>query len=193
MPRILSAAVAGAVVYFVWQMATWMFLPIHGHTVNAFPDEDAIRDALTAQNLETGLYSAPFGSDEEMMDPESAFTKKHQAGPIFNVFYRKEGSEPMPPLMMVTGLVTDFLAALIVALLLSCANGCCASYGKRVGFVTAFGIFLALTAHVSYYNWMRFPVDYTLMFIVDAVVGWLLAGLAIAAIVKPGAGKQVAT
>lgn len=185
MKRVITAAIAGAVVYYVWQMLTWMVIPVHGPTVNGLPNEEAVRDALVAQDLKTGLYAVPFGSDEEMMDPNSDFGKRHKEGPVFNIFYNAGGFEPMPPLTMIVGFTTDLAAALIVALLLSCTGNCCTSYWRRVGFVTAFGIFLALTAHVAYFNWMRFPADFTMMFIVDAIVGWFLAGLPIAAIVRP--------
>jgi hypothetical protein len=47
------------------------------------------------------------------------------------------------------------------------------------------GIFTALIGHVSYWNWMNFPLDYTVAFVIDNVVGWTLAGLVIAAIVTP--------
>ena len=184
MTRVIFAGLVGGAVYFVWQMSTWMFLPIHAPTVNALPDDSAARELFMRQNLETGVYVVPYGTDEDMADLESEFTKNHQNGPIFTLFYTKNGSDPMPISMLIIGFVNDFLAAFIVAWLLSCACGCCSTYGKRVGFVTAFGVFLALTAHVSYFNWMRFPVDWTLMFIVDAVGGWLLAGLLIAAIIR---------
>ena len=54
------------------------------------------------------------------------------------------------------------------------------------------GIFVALVGHASYWNWMRFPTDYTIAFIVDVIVGWTLAGLAIAAIVRPEAKAATA-
>ncbi|MEM7313055.1 MAG: DUF2760 domain-containing protein [Planctomycetota bacterium] len=46
---------------------------------------------------------------------------------------------------------------------------------------------MAIIGHVSYWNWMPFPLDYTLAFVADVVIGWFLAGLAIAALVKPTA------
>ena len=191
MTRIVIAAILGAIVYFVWQMAMWMFVPLHGPTVHQLPDENVVRDVLVAQKLESGLYSLPYGSDEEMMDPESEFGKRHKAGPIVSIFYRHQGADPMPPLTMGIGFATDLAAAFIISLLLSCTGSCCVSYFRRVGFVAAFGIFLALTAHVSYFNWMRFPLDFTLAFIVDAIVGWFLAGLVIAAIVRPPGDAQL--
>ena len=185
MGRIILAALAGTVFYFIWQMMAWMAIPLHGPTVKPLKDENAVRDALVAQDLQTGVYLIPYGNDEEMMDPESAFAERHKAGPVAAIFYNRTGFEPMPPSTMAIGFVTDLASAFIVALLLSCTGSCCNSYWRRVGFVSAFGVFLALSAHVSYFNWMHFPADFTIAFIIDVVVGWFLAGLSIAAIVRP--------
>ncbi len=188
MTRIVLAALSGAVIYYVWQMMAWMVLPIHGPTVSGLPNEDPVRDLLVEQNVETGVYIVPYGTEEAMADPESEFMKRHAAGPIFSVYFHKDGLAPMAPSVMVGGFLLDFLGAAIAAAMLSCAVGgcCCRSYVQRVGFVAALGVFLALMGHVAYYNWMHFPADYTAMFALDVIVGWLLAGLAIAAIIKPG-------
>ncbi len=195
MTRIILSALAGAVVYFVWQMLTWMLIPIHGPTISALPNEVAVRDALVEQNIDSGVYIVPFGnSDEDMMDPESEFMKRHKAGPIFAIYYHKEGLEPMSMSVLGIGFLTDFLGATIAASLLCCAVGgcCCRTYQQRVGFVTALGVFLALMGHVAYYNWMHFHPYYTAMFVVDVMIGWFLAGLVIAAIIKPK-GDEAAT
>lgn len=87
--------------------------------------------------------------------------------------------------VMATGFIIDLLATLLAAtLLFSAARGCCRSYLQRVGFVTGLGVFVGLVGHASYWNWMHFPADYTLAFIVDVVIGWTLVGLVMAAIVK---------
>ncbi|TWU62575.1 hypothetical protein V7x_43100 [Crateriforma conspicua] len=156
--RILLSGVAGAVVYFVWQMLTWMVIQLHGPTVSKLPDETAIRDELVSQNIESGVYVVPFGNDDEdMMDPDSEFMKRHKAGPIFAIYYHKEGLEPMSMSVLGIGLLTDFFGAAIAASMLCCALGgcCCRTYLQRVGFVTALGVFLALMGHVAYYNWMH--------------------------------------
>lgn len=190
MKRIILAALLGALVYYIWQMLGWLAFPLHGPTVHALPNEDSVRDALIAQDLQTGLYVVPFGTNEDMANKESEFYKRHEAGPNVNIFYNQHGHTPMPPSMMAIGFATDFAAAAIVALLLSCVGSCCAGFWKRVGFVTAFGVFLALTAHVAFWNWMRFPTDFVVAFIIDAVVGWFLAGIPIAAIIRPAAAPE---
>jgi len=188
MVKIIPAALAGAVVYFIWQMSAWMFLPIHGPTVGPLPDETPVRELLIEQNVETGVYVVPYGTKEAMMDAESEYMKRHESGPLVAIYFQKEGAAPMSPKVLGIGLLTDILGCSIVATLLWCAlGGCCmAKYWGRVGFITGFGVFLALMGHFAYYNWMHFPIDYTAMFMVDAIVGWFLAGLAIAAIIRPG-------
>lgn len=186
MGRIITAGVVGAIIYFVWGMLAWMVLPLHGPTVAALPEERAVADSLKAQNLESGVYIVPNTTDPEAMsNPESEFTKNHLAGPIFSIFYRKEGATPMAGSVLFGGFIIDLLAATLAAALLSCTGACCRGYGARVGFVMGLGVFVALIAHGGYWNWMYFPTGFTIAFMVDVTIGWLLAGLAIAFFVHP--------
>ena len=186
MAKTIVAAVAGAVVYYIWGMLAWMAIPLHTPTIAALPAEQAIVESLKEQNLESGVYVAPFVTDSaEMSDPESAFTKNHAAGPIFSIYYRKEGSAPMNAGMLATGFVIDLLAAALAVCLLSSIGPCGRNYWCRVGFVAALGGFVALIGHLGYWNWMYFPLGYTVAFIIDVTVGWTLAGLIIAAFIRP--------
>lgn len=186
MTRIITAGVVGAVVYYVWGMLAWMAVPLHTPTIHALPAEQTIIDALTAQNLESGVYVIPYSENPaDMSDPESEFMKRHTAGPIFSIYYQKQGAAPMNAGVLGTGFVIDLLAALLAACLLSSIGPCGRSYWCRVGFVTGLGIFVALVGHLSYWNWMHFPLGYTVAFMIDVTVGWLLAGLAIAALIRP--------
>ncbi len=186
MMRLLLSTLAGAVIYFIWQMLAWMMIPIHGPTISSLPNEDAVRDVLVEQNVESGVYIVPYGTNEEMADPESEFMKRHQEGPLFAIYYHKSGLEPMMVSVMLAGFGLDFLGVLLAATLLKCAADarCFRSYLARVGFVTGLGVFLAMMGHVTYAIWMHFDAYYTAMFVVDSVVGWFLVGLVIAANVK---------
>jgi hypothetical protein len=83
------------------------------------------------------------------------------------------------------GFVIDLMGSLLAVCLLSSVGPCGNSYWCRVGFVAGLGVFVAIMGHLSYWNWMHFPLGYTLAFMVDVTVGWTLAGLAIAALVRP--------
>ena len=173
MARIISASVAGAVVYYIWGMLTWMVLPLHGPTIQEMPAEQSIIDSIQAQNLESGVYIAPFAIDPaSMSDPSSEFVKKHQAGPILSIFLRREGAEPMSAGMLLGGFVIDLLAAGVAVLMLLSLGPCGNNYWCRVGFVAGLGIFVAIVGHLSYWNWMYFPLDFTIAFVIDVAVGW---------------------
>ncbi len=184
--RILAAGVTGAVVYFVWGMLAWMVLPLHAPTVHGLPAESQVTQALTAQDLKTGVYVAPWSDNaSEMSDPDSTFMKNHLAGPIFSIYYQQQGAAPMNSRVLGVGFVIDLLAATLAAWLVSSLGDCGRRYACRVGCVAGLGVFVALIGHASYWNWMHFPWDYTLAFMIDVIVGWTLAGLAIAAWVRP--------
>ena len=51
-------------------------------------------------------------------------------------------------------------------------------------------VFLAIMGHLAYWNWMPFAMDYTLAFVLDSVLGWAVAGAAIAAVVKPSSSPD---
>lgn len=188
MLRFLLAAILGGVIYQGWLMASWMGLKLHDDTIGAFPEPAAVTSSLVEADLASGVYSYPWpASDEDIANRESEFYKQHTAGPTYTIYYHREGSEPMPPSMMVKALVMNVASAGLIACLLSCTSGCCRSYFGRVGFVLGMGIFATLVSHGAYWNWMKFPDHYTLIMATDVIVGWTLAGLLIAALVRPKA------
>jgi hypothetical protein len=65
-----------------------------------------------------------------------------------------------------------------------------ASYGRRVLAIALLGLFGWLSLIVSYWIWYGYPSAYILGEGINEVVGWVLAGLAIAKIVPP-AGRDV--
>jgi hypothetical protein len=58
-------------------------------------------------------------------------------------------------------------------------------YWSRVGFVTLVGLVSAVTTNGSYWNWYPFPLSYTLANMGIELAGFFVAGLAIAALLKP--------
>jgi hypothetical protein len=50
-----------------------------------------------------------------------------------------------------------------------------------------------LSIGVSYWNWYGFPLDFTAGEAIMEIVGWFLAGLVLAAIVRPRAAVAAAS
>ena len=114
----------------------------------------------------------------------AVWSQKHREGPLAVVIARPQGEEPMAAGVFLRGFALQVLVAFIAAWLLSKAAGL-SSYGARVQFVTVLGLFASLMIDGAYWNWFLFPASYTVTALADHTLGWLLAGLAMAAIVKP--------
>ncbi len=188
MTRTIIAAVAGAVTLYIWGMASWMVFGIHDGTLHELRGEENVIDVLEAWEMPTGTYVAPF-PPEDTGDAEALkeFTRRHQAGPLVTIVYTKEGSDPMPPSMMVNGFVLDLTATAISAYLLTLTLVGRPSYAKRVLVVFLMGLLSAAISYMALWNWMLFPFDFIGAMVLDVAIGWLLCGCVQAAFVKPPA------
>lgn len=187
MTRTIAAGFAGGVIYYVAVMISWMVLPWHGQTLHNLPSTETIVPALTEANLPTGVYIYPGMTESTDAAEVQRYEQMHEQGPLALLIYQQQGGPMMPPAMMIRGLLLDVCTALLLASLLALTGPANLSYGRRVWFSLVFGVAASLCTHLAYWNWMLFPLDFTLAMCGDVVVGWLLAGCAMAAIVKPGA------
>jgi hypothetical protein len=73
--------------------------------------------------------------------------------------------------------------AILAAWLLAQAG--LATYGARVAFVTVIGVVAAILSEAPYWNWYSFPLDYSLVNAAMQIVGFFVAGLAMAAYLRP--------
>lgn len=182
--RVLLAGLAGGVVFFIWGAISWMVLPWHDEGIKSLPGEAAILPALRQNIGESGLYLFP-PMPEPQGDPAARkqFEDRHRAGPVGWLVYHPGGREPMPRAMFVKGFVINVLSALIAAGFLA-GSGARRGYVARALLAAALGLFAGLCTHVMQWNWMLLPGVYTTIMVVDLVVGWLFAGLAMAAILR---------
>ena len=192
---IVIGAVAGTFIVYIWGMLAWMAFGLHDDSIHALPDELAISDALRMQELSTGVYVYPAmanmqkfktkPSKEEMKALTAQFEKRHKEGPIFSVIYHGKGEKPMGGNMMFGGFVIQLLASCLAAILLALTAGTAVHYWQRVLVVVLLAVFGLLISHIALWNWMYYPASYTFAMVLDPLIGWTLAGLAMAYIIKP--------
>jgi hypothetical protein len=185
----VMAAIIGAVIVFAWGFLAWTVLPFHETTMHAVPDDDAIVTALEGYLPESGVYYYPPMPEEAEGLPEDqqkpiidAWTARQEAGPVGMIFYRAEGVTPMDPIVMARGFGIDFVAALLVAGMLAAGVR---GYVRRLGVVIVAGAFASLTSYMALWNWMHVDTHYAVMMSFDLVIGWALAGVVMAAMVRP--------
>lgn len=191
--KILVAGVLGGVVLFLWGSISHLVLPLGEIGIKTIPNEAGVMAAMRANLSERGFYffpgyeQTPDMSDEERQAVVREWQEKYEAGPIGILIYNPRGRKALSLGQLLTELLSDVLAALVAAFLLAQAAPTLAAYGVRVLFVVLLAVFAVLNTTMAYWNWYSFPTDYTLATIADEVIGWALAGAALAALLKPKA------
>jgi len=84
---------------------------------------------------------------------------------------------------LLTELGLNIVQAALPAILLSLATGV-TGFAARIGFVTLVGVLAAITTNVEYWNWYGFPGNYTVAYIADKIIGFLVVELVVAALVR---------
>jgi hypothetical protein len=183
MAKILLAGAVGGIVVFLWSAFTHMVLPTGEAGIRQIPNEDAVVGAMKESMREPGLYLFPGMDMHRKPTPEEkqAWAAKTAAGPTGFLVYHPTGSSVLSPKYFVTELVANIAAAILLALVLASVP---ASLGKRGIYGMLFGLFAWLSITVSYWNWYGFPGSFVGEEALDQIGGWLLGGLAIAALFK---------
>lgn len=170
--RILLAAVLGGLVMFIWAALAHAVLPLGQMGMKPLPNEAAAVAGLKAAVADKpGLYAFPFAEGGAA-----------PSGPGGLLIYSPQVTGITPP-ALASEAALEIGQALIVALVVSMlAVG---GFGARIGVALLIGVAVSASTNVSYMIWDRFPFDYTLGYVFTDLVRYLLAGIAIALIVKP--------
>lgn len=188
--QLIKGGLSGAIILFIWGMVSWMVLPWHNMTMSGFKDEAAIEKIILEQAPSKGVYILPYWnckadpamSKEEKKALMEQNCVKMMKGPFAFAVINPQGTGMSMNASMIGSFVIQLIGALLVTALLSKAN--IQNYFCRVIFTTMFGLAAGVVCFLPGWNWWGFPVNYTLISILDLVVGWFLAGLVLAAIVK---------
>jgi hypothetical protein len=185
MARVVIAAILAAVVLMAWGMVFWAVSPLPYVVFHPLPNGDALAGTLKENIPESGVYFYPFQDPSVRGEAAEALMAKHRQGPLVQVFYRKDGVDPLSPETYALGFANFFFSALIAGGLLLMAAVNLASYGSRAAFVFLVGLFATVSIHLATPIWFHLPWPYFLLMAAYHTVGWLLAGLVIAAVVRP--------
>lgn len=192
MKRLAIAAAAGAVVLFVWSSISWMLIP--WHRMDKFPGEEGIRQTLKLTKAERGVYWIPGMdysldtsalTDAEKQARDDALEKAYEDGPIALVVYDPKGG-PSTALMFIMGFILDFLVALAAAVLLMIASPALPGLTGRVLFVILLGVYTAIGTNLMDWNWMHYPMDFSLQMAADTLLASALLGVTLGILVRPG-------
>jgi hypothetical protein len=178
--RVLIAGLLGGIVFFFWGAIAHMALPIGEMGMRQASNEDPVIAALRDNLPGEGVYMVPGLAPEKMSDEAAAkaFSEKAKNNPNAFIVYQPVGRDAldMGPNLGIQAVV-DIVSAIIVAWVLSLGA---LGFGRRVLAAGMLGLFSWLTVSVPWWNWYRFTTDFTIGSFLEQVVGWLIAGAAIA-------------
>jgi hypothetical protein len=181
----LRAAIVGGLVVFIWSMFSWMALPWHQKCMNKFTYEDDVASVIRDNAPVPGIYVLPntFGYKEgENTEHMHKAMKMMEEGPFMFASIQPNGMGKMGMKPFVGSLILQFIGAYFVTWMLMQTKGM--SFRAKVGFVTLFGLSVGVLGKLPDWNWWGFSASYVMTAVVDLVIGWFLAGLAIAKVLK---------
>jgi hypothetical protein len=174
MLRILIAGLLGGLAMYVW-LSVAHLSPLGQIGVHALPNGNAVIAQISdAAGGEAGLYFAP---DNMANKPSAA------AGPFALVSFTPKAPTGLSPAQLAFEFFSELVEAILAAWLL--AQAALSTYGARVAFVTVIGVVAAILSEAPYWNWYSFPLDFSLTNAAMQIVGFLVAGLAMAAYLRP--------
>ena len=181
MGKAVLAALGAAIAMFAWTYVSWTVL--HLHDVGGLEKTGSVTAALREGGDETGVYAIPRPPRNDSENEAKRFKESHEEGPCALVFYTKEGSDPRSPMKFAKGFGVLFLTCLVLAAALGAAG--IGNYVGRVLLCAAFG--LAAAVHADGGMWAVFssPSGGAVMQGLDRVVSFAVAGLVLAAVIKP--------
>ena len=186
--RVLLAGIFGGLVFFFWGFLAHEVLGLGQVGIKDIPNEQVMLSTMRSSINDPGFYFfpglglGPNPTSDEKKAAMERFTQKATSGPMGILVYRPIGSNVYSMRYLGTEFALDVVLALIGAILVAWAG--LASFGSRLAFVTLAGVMAALLSNVQYWNWYAFPSNYTLATIATQVIGFFLAGIVIALIVR---------
>jgi hypothetical protein len=171
MKKWLIGSVVGAIILFVWQAASWMFLGIHDNSMKYHPAQDKIMEVINANTTEEGLYmlpSAPTKKEQEEM------MKSMEGKPWVSLIYHKSMSNDIT-MMMIRGFLVDVF--LVISLIYILTRGGIPITRRAFSGAVALGLLTFLWGPYTNHIWFQLPWHMIQGDLIDAIVAWGLCGL----------------
>lgn len=187
MKRIILGGILGGIAMFMWEGLAHEALPLGEAGIKGLSNEPAVLASIKDNVKDSGFYIFPWKDTTPGLTSQQAMEKtmeKAKSGPAGIMVVAPGGVTYNMGALLGKQCVFDIVAMLLAACLVSWA-GVLKGYGGRVMFVTALGLFPTLSVDLPFWNWYGFPGTFMAAQFVMHIVGYVIGGLVIAAIVRP--------
>lgn len=175
MGKLLKGGILGGLVLFIWGVISWTVLDWHTSTFENFPSEVVATEFIN-QVPKSGMYI------QQSIDNQTQISVSNNS-PLMFAAISKAGTQKSMLVHMGIALLMQIIAAMIVTGLVLIKPHI--QFTGRLFQVLLFALAAAIVTYVPYMNWFNFSAHYTLVSIIDLLIGWLFAGLVISRLTKP--------
>lgn len=186
----LLAGVLGGIAFFAWSSFVHLGTGLAETGFQEIPNEQAVLGAMKANLPGDGMYffpgtGIPNPTHSQRMAAMQQKAEQHYSGPQGILIYHPSRPFDLNMGQLLRELGTNILQILLAIFLLSQTN--LTSFAARWRFVTVAGVLAAITTNISYWNFYGFPGNYTVAYMCILAMGFVIAGLVVALMVKPAA------
>ena len=153
--------------------------------IHQFKNESRVAEVIRDNAPESGIYVLPYFKDghaSESRQKEAMMMRDN--GPVMfaSILSNGLGKDRFKPIII--AYVIQVIGAALIAWMLSKTKGMV--FWHKVRFVTLIGLLVGILGILPLWNWAGFPAAYVIVDIINLVIAWFLAGMAISKLVKVG-------
>jgi hypothetical protein len=176
MKRKIISLIIGTLILFIWNAISWMVLPFHSNTLNSIPDNALNTELLQEHLLKDGVYHYPGFPKEDTPQALSVMEKGIETGPRITLMVFKRGKTELFSMLSFLGSVAfNFVTVLLLYFLIQISR---VQTTKSILLMTLFvALIISFASDLAQMNWYLFPLDYTILNILDHLIPFLLIGL----------------
>ncbi len=166
MKSVWKASLLGGLTVFLWSNVSWMMLPFHRQSFQPFQHEADVMHMMDFAVPASGIYLSPHQSSEEVVS----------AVPLAFVSYSKEGMRPLKQAIALSFFIHVFGAFVLTLFFRGAAL---LTFGKALLMGALYGLAIGFVGYGPNWVWWHFSDHFTLVAVIDCLVGWTLAGAVI--------------
>lgn len=188
MNRVLLASLLGAVATFLWSGLAHEALPLGEAGIQMITNEQPLLASMQSTlGAGSGMYMFP--NMPTGPDAQQQYAQKIAGAPSGLLLYSSKREFSFGKLLGIQFGIQLLVTAISVYLLTLTTIS---TFLGRVGFMTGIGVVAACLTNLEYWTWYAFPATYTLAAIFTHVVGFICAGLVVAAVLKKSPARVAA-
>ena len=176
MQKIMKCGFIGGFILFIWGAASWTILPWQKNQFKTFTNQKDVRFTIKDNAPVSGLYMVP--NMNVTGDDYDSARMQMEEGPFMFAAISANGKSSNMVGSAVQSLILKIVAACLVTWLLFQTKG--NDFNSAVKFITVIGFLIGLLSTLPYVMWFGFPGTFAISGIIESVVGWFFAGLAMA-------------